>query len=103
MDRHPSIVVCSREGAEELLASQAFVGVISIRDPGSPRIRGLGIDPALELEFEDALAPSPDCEAPPTEGHVRRVVEYGLTLRDREGTVLVPIAGGPSDGLSVMK
>lgn len=96
MRQHPRVVVCSRTVARELLSSEAFLGVISIRDPGSPRVSPLLPDRTLELEFEDLLAISPDSEAPPTAGHVRQVVEFGRGLQARAGTVLVHCEKGQS-------
>lgn len=93
----PDIIVASRETAETLLLSRTFLGVISIRDPGSTRPKGLATVPRLlELQFEDILRPSPSCSDPPSEDHVRRIVEFGQDLRDQSGTVLVHCEKGQS-------
>ena len=97
----PSIVVRSRSEAEQLLLARRFLGVISIRDPGSPRARGLPLTDLLELEFEDALRPSLDCALPPTEQHVRQAIEFAAPLRESTGELLVHCEKGQSRSAAI--
>lgn len=93
----PTVLVRSRLGAEEVLASGPdLAGVISIRDPGSSPLTLPAHARALELAFEDVLRPSPDCEEPPTCDHVRRIVEFGDQLLGSSGLVLVHCEKGQS-------
>ena len=94
-------MVASKARAAEVLASQRFLAVVSIGDPGQDTPRGLEAhDRVLRLEFDDVLLPSDDAH-PPTLEHVQRVLALGRELASAEGEVLVHCAKGQSRSVAL--